>query len=183
AAAWRTPFARAGTVLADVSAQDLATAVVKPAPSMVPALPGLADVILGNVLNGRGNLARYAALAADLGIGVPGVTVDRQCASGMEAIMQAAYRAERSASPISFVAGGVESMSGAPFLMARPARAYDRKPPAFIDVPLSPPSIGDPSMIETAEIVSAEAGITREEMDSYALSSHRRAIAARARNN
>jgi acetyl-CoA acetyltransferase family protein len=183
AAAWRTPFARAGTALADVSAQELATAVVKPALTAVPALPGLADVILGNVLNGRGNLARYAALAADFGIAVPGVTVDRQCASGMEAIVQAAYRAEHSAAPISLVAGGVESMSTAPFLMARPARAYDRKPPAFIDVPLSPPSVGDPSMIETAETVSAEAGITRAEMDSYALSSHRRAIAAQTRRN
>ncbi len=183
AAAWRTPFARSGTALAEVSAQDLATAVVKPAAIAVPALPGLADVILGNVLNGRGNLARYAALAAGLGLDVPGVTVDRQCASGMEAIVQAAYRAERSIAPISFIAGGVESMSGAPFLMARPTRAYDRKPPAFIDVPLSPPSIGDPSMIETAEIVSAEAGISREEMDGYALASHRRAIAAKARNN
>jgi acetyl-CoA C-acetyltransferase len=183
AAAWRTPFARAGTALADVSAQDLATAVVKPALAAVPSLPGLADVILGNVLNGRGNLARYAALAADFGITIPGVTVDRQCASGMEAIVQAAYRAERTTAPISFVAGGVESMSGAPFLMARPTRAYDRKPPVFIDVPLSPPSIGDPSMIETAETVSAEAGITREQMDSYALSSHRRAIAAQTRKN
>jgi acetyl-CoA acetyltransferase family protein len=183
AAAWRTPFARAGTALAEVSAQELATAVVKQAAIAVPALPGLADVILGNVLNGRGNLARYAALAADLGIGVPGVTVDRQCASGMEAVVQAACRAERSISPLSFVAGGIESMSGAPFLMARPTRAYDRRPPAFIDVPLSPPSLGDPSMIETAETVSAEAGITREEMDGFALTSHRRAIAAKARNN
>jgi acetyl-CoA C-acetyltransferase len=183
AAAWRTPFARAGTALADVSAQDLATAVVQPALTAVPALPGLADVILGNVLNGRGNLARYAALAADFGISVPGVTVDRQCASGMEAIVQAAYRAERTTVPISFVAGGVESMSGAPFLMARPTRAYDRKPPVFIDVPLSPPSLGDPSMIETAETVSAEAGITRAEMDGYALLSHQRAIAAQARKN
>lgn len=181
AAAWRTPFARAGTMLADVSAQELATAVVQPALTAVPALPGLADVILGNVLNGRGNLARYAALAAGFGTAVPGVTVDRQCASGMEAIMQAAYRAERVAAPISFVAGGVESMSSAPFLMERPTRAYDRQPPAFIDVPLSPPSLGDPSMIETAETVSAEAGVTRAEMDSYALSSHQRAVAAQAR--
>jgi acetyl-CoA acetyltransferase family protein len=183
AAAWRTPFARAGTALADVSAQDLATAAVQPALTAVPALPGLADVILGNVLNGRGNLARYAALAAGLGVQIPGATVDRQCASGMEAIMQAAYRAERAAAPISFVAGGVESMSGAPFLMARPKRAYDREPPAFIDVPLSPPSLGDPSMIETAETVSAEAGVTRAEMDIYALSSHQRAIAAQAHKN
>jgi acetyl-CoA acetyltransferase family protein len=183
AAAWRTPFSRAGTTLAEVSAQELATAVVKPALAAVPALPGLADVILGNVLNGRGNLARYAALAAEFGTHIPGVTVDRQCASGMEAIVQAAYRAERAAAPISFVAGGVESMSGAPFLMARPARAYDRKPPVFIDVPLSPPSLGDPSMIETAETVSAEAGITRTEMDGYALASHQRAIAAKSREN
>ncbi len=180
AAAWRTPFARAGTALADVSAQELATAAVQPALTKLPALPGLADVILGNVLNGRGNLARYAALAAGYGSSLPGATVDRQCASGMEAIMQAAYRAERTAAPISFIAGGVESMSGAPFLMARPTRAYDRRPPAFVNVPLSPPALGDPSMIETAETVSAEAGITRAEMDNYALASHQRAIEAQA---
>ncbi len=184
AAAWRTPFARAGTALADVSAQELATAIVRPALSAVPSLPGLADVILGNVLNGRGNLARYASLAAGFGSSVPGATVDRQCASGMEAIMQAAYRAEHAGSaPTSFVAGGVESMSGAPFLMARPTRAYDRQPPAFIDVPLSPPSLGDPSMIEAAEIVTAEAGVTRAEVDSFALASHQRAVAAGARKN
>jgi acetyl-CoA acetyltransferase family protein len=74
-------------------------------------------------------------------------------------------------------------MSTAPFLMARPTRAYDRQPPAFIDVPLAPPSIGDPSMIETAETVSAEAGVTRMEADAFALASHERAVAARARNN
>jgi acetyl-CoA acetyltransferase family protein len=67
--------------------------------------------------------------------------------------------------------------------MARPTRALDRQPPAFIDVPLSPPSLGDQSMIETAETVSAEAGVTRAEADAYALASHQRAVAARARNN
>jgi acetyl-CoA acetyltransferase family protein len=181
AAAWRTPFTRAGTTLADVSAQDLATEVVRPALEAVPALPGLADVILGNVLNGRGNLARYAALGAGFGAAIPGVTVDRQCASGMEAIVQAAIRVERVAATATIVAGGVESMSNAPFLMARPVRAYDRQPPAFLDVPLAPPSLGDPSMIQTAETVSAEAGVSRAEMDSYALASHQRAIAAQGR--
>jgi acetyl-CoA acetyltransferase family protein len=170
-----------GTTLAGVSAQDLATAALQPALSALPALPGLSDIILGNVLNGRGNLARYAALAAGFGIEIPGATVDRQCASGMDAVVQATYRVSRETRPVTIVAGGVESMSGAPFLMARASRAYDRQPPTFIDVPLSPPSLGDPSMIETAETVSGEAGVTRAEMDAFALSSHQRALASRAR--
>lgn len=182
AAAWRTPFVRAGGALAAVSAQVLATETVRPALERLPALPGLADILLGNVLNGRGNLARYAGLAAGFGASVPGATIDRQCASGLDAILQAACRAEQHAAALTIVAGGVESMSTAPYLMARPARAFDRRPPEFLDIPLSPPSIGDPSMIETAETVSKEAGIGRAEMDGFALASHQRALAAPTQN-
>lgn len=178
---WRTPFCRGGGDMAALSAQDLVVQLLSPTLRRVPDLPGLADVLMGNVLNGRGNLARYGLLGAGLPASVPGSTVDRQCASGLDSIAQAFYRAALSSAPISFVAGGVESMSTAPYQMARPSRAYDRSPPKFLDIPLSPPAIGDPSMIETAETVSAEAGITRREMDEFALFSHQKAVAA-ARN-
>jgi len=89
------------------------------------------EIILGNVLNGRGNLARYAALGAGLPVTVPGCTIDRQCASGLEAVAHAYYRiGSRSAGSL-MIAGGVESMSQAPFLMSRATRAFDRSPPSF----------------------------------------------------
>lgn len=176
--AWRTPFCRAGGLLAGVTPQALVVEALRPALTRLPALPGLADVLMGNVLNGRGNLARYGLLGAGFPVEIPGSTVDRQCASGMDAIAQAACRCERRKRPLSFVAGGIESMSQAPFLMARPSRAYDRSPPAFLDVPLSPPGIGDPSMIATAETIAREAGIDREAIDRYSLQSHARAIEA-----
>jgi acetyl-CoA acetyltransferase family protein len=137
-------------------------------------------VLLGNVLNGRGNLARYAALGTALPVEVPGCTIDRQCASGMEAVAQAFFRIRAAASSGTLVCGGVESMSQAPFLMSRAVRAFDRSPPAFLNVPLAPPEAGDPSMIETAEWVSAQFKISRESMDQYAVRSHQRAITAQA---
>ena len=176
--AWRTPFCRSGSEMAALTAQDLAVQTLAPALQRVPEMPGLADVLMGNVLSGRGNLARYGLLGAGFPVSVPGSTVDRQCASGLDTVAQAFWRAAATEEPVSFVAGGVESMSTAPYPMARATRAYDRTPPKFLDIPLSPPSIGDPSMIDTAETVSAEAGISREDMDHFALSSHRKALAA-----
>jgi len=154
--------------------------VLAPARERLGDLPGLADVALGNVLNGRGNLARYGLLAAGYPTSLPGLTIDRQCASSLEAAGIAFERALSSSGPFSMLAGGVESMSQAPFLMARPSRAWDRRPPDFIDVPLSPSSIGDPSMIETAETVIRETSIPRERQDAFALESHRRALEAAA---
>lgn len=76
------------------------------------------------------------------------------------------------------IVGGVESMSQAPFLMSRATRAFDRSPPSFLNVPLAPPEVGDPSMIETAELVAAETGIQRSRMDAFAVASHQKATAA-----
>lgn len=176
--AWRTPFCRAGGALARLSPQDLAVAVLRPAIDRGLVAQGVQDVLLGNVLNGRGNLARYAALGAGFPVETPGCTIDRQCGSGLEAVAQAFYRIRSGAPGATFVAGGVESMSQAPFLMSRASKAFDRSPPAFMNVPLAPPQIGDPSMIETAELVSNEQGIARDQMDAYAARSHERAIRA-----
>jgi acetyl-CoA C-acetyltransferase len=176
--AWRTPFMPAGGVLAGVTPQELCRSVLAPARNRVGALPGLDDVVMGNVLNGRGNLARFGLLAAGFPMELPGMTIDRQCASSLEAAGIAFERARLAERPLSMIAGGVESMSQAPFLMARPSRAWDRRPPQFLDVPLSPASIGDPSMIETAETVIREAGIPRRRQDEFALRSHDLAIEA-----
>jgi len=180
--AWRTPFCRAGGALARLTPQQLAVAALQPLRTRLP--PGEADriddVLLGNVLNGRGNLARYAVLGSALAADVPGCTIDRQCASGMEAVAQAFFRIRAAAGSGTLVCGGVESMSQAPFLMSRAVRAFDRSPPAFLDVPLAPPEAGDPSMIEAAEWVSVQFEISRERMDEYAVRSHQRAITAQA---
>jgi len=175
---WRTPFCRAGGALARSSPQALGVAVVRAFTDRGFASDSVDEIILGNVLNGRGNLARYAALGAGLPVTVPGCTIDRQCASGLEAVAQAYYRiGSRSAGSL-MIAGGAESMSQAPFLMSRATRAFDRSPPSFLNVPLSPPEIGDPSMIETAELVAAETAIPRVEMDAFAVASHQKATAA-----
>ena len=175
---WRTPFCRAGGALARSSPQALGVAVVRAFTDRGFASDSVDEIVFGNVLNGRGNLARYAALGAGLPVTVPGCTIDRQCASGLEAVAHAYYRiGSRSAGSL-MIAGGVESMSQAPFLMSRATRAFDRSPPSFLNVPLSPPEIGDPSMIETAELVAAEAAIPRAEMDAFAVASHQKATAA-----
>jgi acetyl-CoA acetyltransferase family protein len=175
---WRTPFCRAGGPLARSSPQALAVAVVRAFTDRGFAPESADEIVLGNVLNGRGNLARYAALGAGLPVTVPGCTIDRQCASGLEAVAHAYYRIGSGSAGSMMIAGGVESMSQAPFLMSRATRAFDRSPPCFLDVPLSPPEIGDPSMIETAELVAAEAAIRRPRMDAFAVASHQKATAA-----
>ena len=176
--AWRTPFARAGGPLAPLTPQELARQLTLPVHVRCPGLPGLQGLLMGNVLNGRGNLGRYAVLAAELPWDIPGATVDRQCASGMECIAQAATCVEASDAPVTWLAGGIESMSQAPYLLERPTRPYAPAPPGFVDVPLAPPEIGGSDMIDTAETVAAEAAIARADADAFALRSHERAIAA-----
>ena len=162
-AARRTPIGTAGHGLAALSAADLAAAVLRP----VVADAGLtaddvAEVVLGNCTGPGGDLARYAALQAGLGIGVPGLTVDRQCGSGLAALVVGAALVEPGRVVI---AGGVESASTS----TRPERAS-----------FAPPGLGDPEMGEAADLVAARAGIGRERQDAYALRSHVRAVAAAA---
>lgn len=178
--AWRTPFGRAGGALAALSPQELARQVTQPVHRRCGQLPGLDEVLIGNVLNGRGNLARYAVLAADLPWAIPGATIDRQCASSLECIAHSARRAATMLGPATFLAGGLESMSQAPYLMARPTRPYDPALPSFIDVPLAPDAIGGSNMIDTAETLAAESGVERGDADAFSLRSHERALGAGA---
>ncbi len=163
-AARRTPIGTAGRALASLDAAGLAAPVLAAvvADLAAPDLP-VDDVVLGSSRGPDGALARVAALAAGLGVGVPGVTVDRQCASGLDAIVQAAARVQAGHANL-LLAGGVESASHAP-----PGRA------AF-----APVDVGDPDMGVAAETVAAEARVSRQRQDAYAVRSHARAVAARA---
>src|SRR5690606_5207239 len=132
------------------------------------------------------NVARMAALLAGLPEQVPGVTVNRLCGSGLEAVAQAA-RAIRSGEAELIIAGGVESMSRAPFVMAKAQTAFDRRVELydtpigwrFIN-PLVQQQFGTDSLPETAENVAAEFGISREDQDAFALASQQKAAAAQA---
>jgi acetyl-CoA acetyltransferase family protein len=130
------------------------------------------------------NVARMGLLRAGLPVTVPGQTVNRLCGSGMQAVTSAAH-AIRSGEGRVFVAGGVESMSRAPWVMLKPAYGYPRGVPETADTVLGwrfvNPALPDEWTIglgETAEVVAAEYGVTREAQDAFALESQRRAAAA-----
>ncbi len=185
----RTPVGRYGGALSSVRPDDLAALVVRQVVEESGIDPADVDeVILGNA-NGAGeenrNVARMAWLLAGFPDSVPGITVNRLCASGMSAIAQAQHMIAAGAADI-VVAGGVESMSRAPWVMAKPTTGF-AKPGEVVDT-----SIGwrftNPkfleidkrtySMPETAEEVARVEGISREDADAFAAESQRRAVAA-----
>jgi 3-oxoadipyl-CoA thiolase len=178
----RTPIGKLGGALSTVRPDDLAAHVLRELlarhPGLDPAL--VADVILG-AANQAGednrNVARMALLLAGLPVTVPGVTVNRLCASGLQAIIDAS-RAIRCGEGEVFLAGGVESMTRAPFVMAKSETPFARDPQIydttmgwrFINKKLSalhPPY----SMGETAENVARQWGITRDQQDAFAYQS------------
>ncbi|EMF57618.1 MULTISPECIES: thiolase family protein [Streptomyces] len=183
----RTPLGRHRGALASVRPDDLAALVVREAVER-SAIPGEAvdEVILGSA-NQAGednrNVARMAALLAGLPHTVPGYTVNRLCASGLTAVASAAQTVRAGEADL-VVAGGVESMTRAPWVMAKPGTPWAR-PGEVHDTPLgwrftNPRFSADTtlSMGETTEELAALDGITRLEADSFALRSHRRAVAA-----
>lgn len=184
----RTPQGRYGGALASVRPDDLAALVVGEAVRRA-GIPGEAvdEVVLG-AANQAGednrDVARMAVLLAGLPHTVPGYTVNRLCASGLTAVASAA-QAVRAGEAELVVAGGVESMTRAPWVMAKPGTPWAR-PGEVHDTSLgwrftNPrfPATTTLSMGETAEEVAALDGVTRLEADSFALRSHRRAVAAR----
>jgi 3-oxoadipyl-CoA thiolase len=190
-AAVRTPFGRYGGALAPVRTDDLATV---PITTLMERLPGvdwaaLDEVILG-CANQAGednrNVARMALLLSGLPDSVPGVTVNRLCASGLEAVGQAA-RAIRLGAADLVLAGGVESMSRSPFVLGKAAAPFGRDQELedttlgwrFVN-PAMKERYGVDSMTETAENLAREHGIARADQDAYALRSQRRAERARA---
>ncbi|GGL92965.1 thiolase family protein [Glutamicibacter protophormiae] len=190
----RTPVGRYGGALSSVRPDDLAALTIRRVIDDAGIDPALVDeVIFGNA-NGAGeenrNVARMAWLLAGLPNTVPGITVNRLCASGMSAITMASHMVKSGAADI-VVAGGVESMSRAPWVMEKPAKAF-AKPgatfdtsigwrftnPAFLSGELSRDGKATYSMPETAEEVARVYNISREDADQFAVDSHAKSIAA-----
>ena len=185
----RTPFGRHGGGLAKVRPDDLAARAIGAllARTGVPAAD-VEDVVLG-CANQAGednrNVARMAGLLAGLPAEVAGVTVNRLCGSGMDAVATAA-RAIRLGEGDVYVAGGVESMSRAPWVMAKPERGFPTHTPEVADTTLGwrlvnprMEALGHTDSLGlTAENLAAEHGIAREEQDRFALASHAKAVTA-----
>lgn len=170
----RTAIGRQGGALASVPGHVFGAEVIKEAVKRANIEPDMIDdVIMGNVLSGGGNIARLTALETGLSVNLPGLTVDRQCGSGLNAIALAA-QAIKSGEGDVYIAGGVENMSRAPYLMDRPERGYSPMPPKFRKSQLAPEEIGSPPMGITAENLVEKYDISRKEQDEYAFRSQHR---------
>jgi len=187
----RTAFGRYGGSLASVRADDLAAVPLKALLARSPGLePSAVDEVVLGCANQAGednrNVARMALLLAGFPVSVPGVTVNRLCASGLEAVGYAA-RAIASHDVDLVIAGGVESMSRAPFVMAKADSAFSRNVELFDTTigwrfvnPAIREAYGVDSMPETGENVAAGHDVSREDQDAFALRSQVRAAAAQA---
>ena len=188
-AAARTPIGRYGGALASVRPDDLAAAVLRAVVDRAGVDPALVeDVILG-CANQAGednrNVARMALLLAGFPVEVAGLTVNRLCGSGLQAINSAAHAIQVDDGDV-FIGGGVESMTRAPYIMAKPEAAWDRGPRELHDSTLGwrfvNPRLAAThypySMGETAENVAERWAVPRDRQDAFALASHRNAVAA-----
>lgn len=176
----RTAIGRQGGAFATVPAHILGAEVIREAVKRAKISHEMIDdVIFGNVLSGGGNIGRLSALQTGLSIEIPGLTIDRQCGSGINAINLAA-QAIRAGDGDIFIAGGTESMSRAPYLMDRPEKPFSPNPPSFRGVQVSTKEIGDPPMGITAENLAEKYKITREEQDQFSLASQQRMARAMA---
>jgi acetyl-CoA C-acetyltransferase len=173
-AARRTPIATRGRSLALDRVEQLAAPVIEATVNDAERVLGsgisVADVLLGNCMGPGGNPARVAALAAGLGAAAPGGTIDRQCGSGLAAILDAAT-AIRAGDERPRVAGGVESASTAP-IRSIDGAPYDR-------AVFAPDGWPDPDMLPAADHLARVDGISRDRQEAYARRSHQRARAAR----
>ena len=187
--ALRTPFGRYGGALASVRPDDLAAVVIRALVDRSGIDPAaIEDVILG-CANQAGednrNVARMAALMAGLPVEVAGLTVNRLCGSGLQAVNSAAHAIAVGDGDV-FIAGGVESMTRAPLVMLKPEAAYERGSREMVDTTLGwrfvNPALAAMhhpfSMGETGENVAEQLGVSREEQDAFALTSQRNAAAA-----
>ena len=178
----RTPIGRQGGLLAELEAHQFGAIVIKEAMERANVTAEMVDdVILGNVLSGGGNIARLTALQTGLSIEIPGITIDRQCGSGINAVNLAA-QAIRAGDGDVFIAGGTESMSRAPYLMDKPSKPYSVMPPTFKKSRLSPKEIGDPPMGITAENLVKKYNISRKEQDEFAFNSQQKMANAMKEN-
>ncbi|MDI3210629.1 acetyl-CoA C-acyltransferase [Arthrobacter sp. AL12] len=183
----RTPVGRHGGALATVRPDDLAALVLQAAVARAGVDPGSLDEVILGCVNQAGednrNIARMAVLLAGLPDAIPAVTVNRLCASGLTAISMAAQSVRNGDADL-VVAGGVESMTRAPWVLAKPEKPF-AKPGELADTSIGArfvnPRMGASarySMPETAEEVASREGISRADADSFALRSHELALAA-----
>ncbi|WP_298211486.1 3-oxoadipyl-CoA thiolase [Ferrimicrobium sp.] len=184
----RTPFGRYGGALSSVRTDDLAANVMTALVARYPSVMGHVDEVILGCANQAGednrNVARMASLLAGLGVETPGVTVNRLCGSGLEAILTASRLIQSGDGEI-VIAGGVEGMSRAPFVMPKSTGAFDRSTELF-DTTLGwrfvnerlREEFGVDSMGETAENVAEEFSISREDQDAFAQRSQERAAKA-----
>jgi len=184
----RTPVGRAGGALADIRPDDLAAIAVRGCIDRAGFDPERVDDCILGCTNQAGednrNVARMAALLAGLPISVPGQTVNRLCGSGLQAVASAA-QALKAGEGDAFVAGGVESMTRAPYVMLKSGTPWNREIPVVADSTLGWRFVNPRFKADwtiplgmTAEKVARQYGITREEQDAFALESQRRAGAA-----
>ncbi|MBD8028299.1 thiolase family protein [Ureibacillus sp. Re31] len=170
----RTAIGKQGGALASVPAHLYGAEVIKEAINRVNiSAEMIDDVIIGNVLSGGGNIARLSALQTGLSIQIPGLTVDRQCGSGINAVALAAQAIQSGAGDI-YIAGGIESMSRAPYQYERPEQAYSSIPPKYRKTLLAPEEIGNPPMGITAENLAKKYNISREEQDEFSFKSQQK---------
>lgn len=175
----RTPVGKLGGQLSMLEPEQLLAPLIRLLVTEAQLPPEwIDDVIIGNVVGPGGNIARKSGLEAGLPLTVPGVTVDRQCGSGLEAIIMAARFIQSGAGEI-FLAGGVESASRAPWKMFRPG-TLTGTPTLYTRAPFTPEAFGDPDMGLAAENVAAKYGISREAQDLYAYESHQKAVRAQS---
>lgn len=184
----RTPIGRYGGAISAVRPDDLAALVIREAVQRSGIDPAAIEDVYFGAANQAGednrNVARMAALLAGLPESVAGCTVNRLCASGLEAVNLAARMIESGCGDV-FVAGGVESMSRAPFVVAKAASAFDRNAEMYdttIGWRFTNPKLAERyhpfSMGETAENVAEQYAISRDDQDRFALESQRRAARA-----
>lgn len=187
----RTPIGRYAGMLSPVRADDLAAIPLR---ALLERLPVLCDARIDDVILGcanqagedNRNVARMAALLSGLGEGVPGTSVNRLCGSGLDAVGMAA-RAIKAGEADLIIAGGVESMSRAPFVQGKADSAFSREAKIFDTTigwrfvnPLMQTQFGVDSMPETAENVADDFGISRADQDAFALRSQERTAIAQA---
>jgi 3-oxoadipyl-CoA thiolase len=185
----RTPIGKYGGSLADVRPDDLAAHAIAAAVERNGIDGELIEDVIFGCANQAGednrNVARMASLIAGLPVEVPGVTVNRLCSSGLEAVNQAA-RAIRTGDADLILAGGVESMTRAPFVHLKPDKRFPRGPIESVDTTIGwrfiNPRLAErystEGMGETAENVAERYEVTRADQDQFALASHQRAVAA-----
>jgi 3-oxoadipyl-CoA thiolase len=181
----RTPFGRYGGALKDVRPDDMAAHVIRALLDRTGVDPAAVDDVILGAANQAGednrNVGRMAALLAGLPVEVPGQTVNRLCGSGLQAVVSAAHAIAFGDGEV-FVAGGVESMTRAPLVMAKPSAAFPRGEQTLYDTTLgwrfTNPRLADAhypySMGETAENVVERRSVSREEQDRFAVASQRR---------